>query len=137
MSLRRLFKNFCTIVSIENAPVDSEGAIERDYHWTLVPDYTNIRCAIQGISRKDAVEIYGKKEGVPLFKIYHSQRSLFITPKYGVLTYTDPLFQITNFDDRENIVFYQYVGIRDPVMHKKASKVPLEFIVEQTHRWEF
>lgn len=136
MSLRSLLKNYFTIVSVESAPVDSEGAIERDFNWSILPDYINQRCAIQGITKKDVVEIYGKQEGVPLFKVYHQLRTFSFSPAFAILTAKNPLDKITNFEDRMSIRFFHYVGQRDPVLHKSRG-VPLEFIVEENFRWEF
>lgn len=137
MALRDLFTNFFSIVTIEFAPQDAEGAIRRDFHFSVLPDYVNVRCAIQGVSKRDVVEVYGKTEDTPLFKIYHNQRQLLITTKYSFLTHANPLNKITDFEDKANIILYQYIGQRDPVLHKSAREVPLELIVERNFRWSF
>lgn len=137
MSLRRLYKNYFTVVTTEFAPHDSEGAIERKFHFVPVEGYINVRGAFQGISRKDVVEVYGKKEDTPLIKLYHSFRELQVTSKHAILTALDPLQSITDFNNTQNLVLLQYIGQRDPVQHKPSRRVPLEIILEKNHRWEF
>ena len=136
MSLLGLMKNYFTAATCLDAGVDIEGAVDRDYQLTLLDGFQNRRCAIQGVSKKDTVEIYGKKEDVTLFRLFHNLKDLPVSSATFILTHTNPLLQISDFSDRANIIVYQYVGQRDPVLHKSRN-VPLEIYLERNYRWHF
>ncbi len=134
MSLLTLFKNYFSVATSLNAGVDTEGAVDRDYQIQVLEDYKNRRGAFQGVSKKDAVEIYGKKEDVTLIRLFHNLKELEISTATFILSHKNPLRKITNFSDVTNIIVYQYVGQRDPVMHK-TKNVPLEIHLERNFRW--
>ena len=138
MSLQLLFKNFFTVAHCLNAGVDSEGAVDRDYQLTILNNYINRLGAFQGVSKKDTVEIYGIKEDVTLIRLFHSLKELEVTSATFILAHKNPLRRIEDFSDsnRENIIVYQYVGQRDPVLHK-SNNVPLEIYLERNNRWHF
>lgn len=134
MSLTGLFKNFFSVATSINAGQDTEGAVDRDYQIQVLESYKNKRGAFQGVSKKDAVEIYGKKEDVTLIRLFYNLKDLEVSTATFILSHKNPLRRITDFSDRQNLVVYQYVGQRDPVMHK-TTNVPLEIYLERNFRW--
>ena len=134
MSLQTLFQNYFTVATSINAGQDTEGAVDRDYQIQVLNGYINRRGAFQAISKKDVMEIYGKKEDVTLIRLFHNLRELEITTATFIVSHKNPLIRVSNFSDRENLIVYQYVGQRDPVMHKTRN-VPLEIFLERNHRW--
>jgi len=134
MSLSSLMKNFFSVATDQFAGVDSEGAVDRDYHLTLLTEFQNKRCNIQGVSKRDVVEIFGKKEDASILKLFHTQYNLDVKSSIWILTHKNPRKQITDFTDRANLLVYQYVGQRDPVQHTR-KRVPLEIYLEKNDRW--
>ena len=134
MSLSVLFKNYFTVATSINAGQDTEGAVDRDYQIQVIGGYINRRGAFQGVSKKDAIEIYGKKEDVTLIRLFYNLKELAVSSATFILSHKNPLIRISNFQDRENLIVYQYIGQRDPVMHK-SKNVPLEIFLERNHRW--
>lgn len=134
MSLANLFKNYFSVATSINAGQDTEGAVDRDYQIQVLNEYINCRGAFQGVSKKDAVEIYGKKEDITLIRLFHNLKDLEISTATFILSHKNPLQRITNFNDRANLIVYQYIGQRDPVMHIREN-VPLEIILERNFRW--
>lgn len=134
MSLSSLFQNYFSVATSLNAGIDTEGAVDRDYQIQVIESYKNKRGAFQGVSKKDAVEIYGKKEDITLIRLFYDIKELEVSTATFILSHKNPLRPITNFNDRENLIVYQYIGQRDPVIHI-ANGVPLEIILERNYRW--
>lgn len=134
MALIHLLKNYFTVATSINAGQDTEGAVDRDYQIQIIEGYKNCRGAFQGVSKKDAIETYGKKEDVTLIRLFHNLKNLNVSTATFILSHSNPLRRIIDFNDRPNIIVYQYVGQRDPVMHKTIN-VPLEIILERNYRW--
>ena len=134
MSLHNLLQNYFSVATSANAGIDTEGAVDRDHQLTVLESYKNKRGALQGVSKKDVVEIYGKKEDVTLFRLFYSLKALEVSSATFILTHKNPLRKITDFTDMGNIIVYQYVGQRDPVLHKTRN-VPLEIYLERNDRW--
>lgn len=134
MSLRGMLRNYFTVATSSMAPIDSEGAVDRDYHLVVLSDYVNKRCAIQGVSKKDVVEIYGKKEDASIFVLFHQLAELEVSSATFIVTHKNPKLMITDFNDRANLVVYQYLGQRDPVKHMSRN-VPLSIYMEKNDRW--
>lgn len=148
MTLRRLMKNYMSIVSDELVPqsIETDGALEYGSGKPVLSQFENLRCNIQEKSRDSTNTMFGKEEEDYTTLIYHQSKALKEYKPRGnnnqtalwiVCNKNNPFSQIDYDDVQRNSIDYDLFEFRGHLEQIRARRGPKFYILRarRTYKW--
>lgn len=148
MSLRRLMKNYITILSDELVPqsIETDGALDYSGGKTALSQFENVKCNIQEKSKNSIFLDLGKEEEEYTTVIYHQSKALKEYQPRGnnnqnalwiICHKNDPFSRINFADVQRNSNNYDVFEFKGHVEQIRAKRNPKFYILRacRTYKW--